>query len=574
MISHQSPEHVQVKHVGRVGALFSYWHFAALFIVLCALFVLRRPDSLTNPQFWAEDGHLLFQGQLLHGSAAWIFEPYRGYLIVNTKLVAAFAALFPVVDAPLIYNISAILIASLACSLFALPSYRHLVRSDPLRIIACFGAAGALYTESLVDNISNSQWYLALIGFLLLFRKSSPKQSWWLNAACAVMACLAALTNPVLVIAAPICLWQLTARRNKSVASAMLAAIVVQIGFYFFYRATSAATMPKPGLIPLVSSITIATVYKVVISSMLGSRTVLDISNSGTSAIFISISILIAIGLIWLFMRLDSVKRVQMLVGLYLIVASVALPMSGRGLFLAFRTTQITERRGEQYFFIAGCVLLFLIAVAIERVFPFHWKHIQGAVFIFAIAGGFYENFSVPPLRDLKWPAHAHAIEMWSSERKEDLAPGVVVPLNPSDPPIWFIRLPATLEELTITGFPDHIELIPMNRRGQPMAISSSSVRDCRDFEYIDLPIVLESNTEFDVRAVLKAQGPAIVSLLIHGRLDYGTLTETRPTPVVDDTQLRSATRTDSDGRLCIHLRRISGSHATFRSIIISRQAR
>ena len=567
MISQALPQHTQAEHQAPAGDLFSRWHFAALFLVIFALFVLRRPDSLANPQFWAEDGVLLFQGQLLRGSLAWIFEPYKGYLIVNTKLIAAFATLFPVIYAPLIYNVAAILIASIACSLFAMPWDRHLVRSDLLRTVVCLGVAGALYTESLVDNACNSQWYLALIGFLILFRASPPKEARWKALIFGVVAGLVALTNPVMVISIPICLWQLVTKRNRLVASVMLVGITVEISFFLFYPSSPITTPVRPGVLELAIAVGIATVYKVVISSFFGWRTALAVSNAGSSLSFFFISIAAAAWLMWLFACLKSAKRMQMGIALYLIAASVALPMSGRGEFRAFLTpTHILQPRGEQYFFIAGCALLFLIALTIERVMRPSWKYVQSAAFILALAGGFYENFRVPPFYDFQWPKHAPAIEAWSKSSRLGSPAGVSVPINPSS---LFIRLPSLLRDITIAGFPDHVWARVMEGEGKPISIAPSFIHEARELEYIDLPLVLGTNTTYRVNAVLQSDGSSVVSLLVHSRLNHGPRVETPPTSVLDDTRIGTELRTDLSGRLCVHLRHISGAHASFRSITL-----
>ncbi len=546
-------------------ALFAYRHFAALFIIICALFVLRRPDSLTNPQFWAEDGWLLLRGQLLHPGIAWIFEPFKGYLIVNTKLLAAFVALFPVRYAPLVYDVFAILIASLACSLFALPWYRHLVRSDLLRILACLGATAALYTESLVDNLISSQWYLALIGLLLLFKAPVLDSKRSLTVACALVACLAALTNPVLVTTAPVCLWQLMRKRNTWVAAALLAGIVVQLGFFLFYPVAITPPLPKPGVVTLAWAVLIAFVYKVVISSVFGWRTVVGISNSGSSIVFFLVSMLTAVWLVWLFVRLKSAKRLQMALALYLIAASIALPMVARSLFQGFRSPRTLEPRGEQYFFIAGCLLLFLIALSLERAVGPRWKYAQSALFGLAIAGGIYENFRVPPFYDYHWPEHAREIETWSATRNSAGALGVYVLLNPG----WVLRLPPTFKDVTIAGFPDHVWARPMEGNARSVSIAPSFIRNARDFEYVDLPLVLGSRTLYEVRAIVNVDGEAVATLLVHGRLDHGTRVETSPAPVTDGSQLETEIRTDAEGQLCFHVRRLSGSHVEFRSITL-----
>ena len=539
--------------------------FVALFLIICVLFVLRRPDSLTNPQFWAEDGLLLFQGQLLHSSLGWIFVPYKGYLIVNTKLIAAIAALFPIVYAPLLYNVSAILIASLACSLFARTSYRHLIRSDWLRVCACLGATGALYTESLVDNVCNSQWYLALIGFLLLFRLSSGNEPRWKALLFPVVACIAALTNPVMVIAIPICLWQLARKRNRWLALLMLVGIVTQIAFFLFYPSVPTTSPPRPHLGTLLVATVIAAVYKVVISTFFGWRTVLTVANAGSSLIFFVTLLLSVAWLAWLFLRLDAARRMQLLTAIYLISVSIALPMSGRGLFQAFRKpTHILEPRGEQYFFIAGCALLFLIALSIERTISSRWKYVQSATFLLVIGVGFWQNFEVPRFQDFQWPEEAKAIDAWSVSRNALFAAGVVIPINP---PSLFIELPARFHDMTIGGFPDHLWARSLEGEDHPISIAPSFLHDSKKLEYIDLPLVLGTDSQYRLSASVRSEGTAVVSILVHGRLDHGTWVETAPMSVSDGAQVRMDVRTDSDGRLCIHLKRLSGVYASIRSL-------
>ena len=74
----------------------------------------RKPGTLHNPQFWAEDGTTFFRENIERGAWA-IFQPYAGYLLVIPRIVAWLAGLLPSVYAPRIYSL-----ASLAIFLFIL----------------------------------------------------------------------------------------------------------------------------------------------------------------------------------------------------------------------------------------------------------------------------------------------------------------------------------------------------------------------------------------------------------------------------------------------------------------------
>jgi uncharacterized membrane protein len=110
--------------------------FLALASAIFVLLVLRRPDSLLNPQFWAEDGSVYFSQALVSGPAS-IFLPYNSCLWVLPRIVALAVTLLSVLRAPFAFNLIALAVGAGCCALFSLPAYRHLVRSDSVSVIAC-----------------------------------------------------------------------------------------------------------------------------------------------------------------------------------------------------------------------------------------------------------------------------------------------------------------------------------------------------------------------------------------------------------------------------------------------------
>jgi len=556
-------------------APFSWARFAALFLFLCALFVLRKPDTLLNPQFWAEDGSLLFHDQLVEGGLAPVLHAYRGYLIVNSRLVAAFAALFPVVYAPLIYNLAAVAIAALGCSLFALPWYRHLVHADSLRVILCVAAAGALSTDSLAGNLTNSQWYLALAALVLLARETSPSEPVpiWQTTLCALTGLLAALTNPVLVVTTPICIWLLVRKRNRALAAAILAGVIVQV--VRFRLDSGFTTPPVPRGVAqidhLAAAAVIGTVYRVILSSIAGSKVSEFFSHADAVGAFLCTLIAAVAWLVWLCLRLDRGKRLQAGVAVYIGTASILLPLVARGgLSNGFATVTRVIERGEQYFFIEGCMLLLLVAVSIEYALRSCRKSFQAVLLFLVLAGGFAGNFAVLPFVDLHWREGAAQIDAWRIARaKNALVGGVTVLLNPED---WAIRLPTTYPELTITGFPDHVIATPGGDAAAAFRVQGAAIGSSADSTYVDLPTVLGINAIYRVRAVIETSGGATVSLLAHGEVAGRNRVETAPVTVAGpNSVLETQVVTDDTQRLCIHIRRHAGDPAAFQSITITR---
>src|SRR5574339_17985 len=123
-----------------------------------AVLVLKRPDALLLPQFFAEDGRIFFHDQLVFGAAA-MWMPYAGYLLLAARAVAVFAAWGSVGAAPLIYNTAALLIAAASCAMFSLPAFHWIVRSRALRIAASVLMAAALDSGEIVGSITQMQWY-------------------------------------------------------------------------------------------------------------------------------------------------------------------------------------------------------------------------------------------------------------------------------------------------------------------------------------------------------------------------------------------------------------------------------
>src|ERR1019366_3849487 len=75
------------------------------------LLAFRAPDAFLTPQFWAEDGSLLWLDAYRDGVHA-IFKPYAGYLILAPRLIAQIASWFNPAAAPSIYLYAAVLLTA------------------------------------------------------------------------------------------------------------------------------------------------------------------------------------------------------------------------------------------------------------------------------------------------------------------------------------------------------------------------------------------------------------------------------------------------------------------------------
>ncbi len=216
--------------LGRAEVGSNGWRSAGVWVavVACAILVLRKPDALINPQFWAEDGLIFFAGAYHDGWAS-VGHTYNGYFHLIPRLVAYFSSLIlPVVHAPMLYDFAACAMVVLTVgTLFS----RRLVLSwrertgMALATVLVSHASGEVFLNS-----TNLHWYAALV-LLLTVLKASPdmrygsvKAQWmWDGMLIGVLG----MTSPVIV---PLLLlfllrWRLF-RDRHSVCMAVLASMV------------------------------------------------------------------------------------------------------------------------------------------------------------------------------------------------------------------------------------------------------------------------------------------------------------------------------------------------------------
>src|ERR1035437_5706022 len=88
-----------------------FWVIAI--VVTSALLVLRRPDAVFHAQFWAEDGVVWYADAYNHGALRALLFARDGYLQLLPRLGAAAALWVPLLRAPLVMNLIALIFESL-----------------------------------------------------------------------------------------------------------------------------------------------------------------------------------------------------------------------------------------------------------------------------------------------------------------------------------------------------------------------------------------------------------------------------------------------------------------------------
>lgn len=224
------------------------------FALALGVLVLKAPDALSNPQFWAEDAVIFFRQQRSMGLGS-LFEQYMAYLHLVPRLVAMAAAPLPAGLVPLAYNAAAI--AGGALSLAWLCTR---LRDPTARLVLLAAALLSLTNGEIFGTLTNLQWLLQLFLIGACFAPAGPAGPRRAPAMFALVL-IAALTGPfsvflLLTLFAARALgslpngwlptmhlraWLRGLDRGRLLALAIGAC--VQLGVYLSHRRTGAAAM-------------------------------------------------------------------------------------------------------------------------------------------------------------------------------------------------------------------------------------------------------------------------------------------------------------------------------------------
>ena len=163
-----------------------------MLLLMCALgLLLKSPDALGLPQFWAEDGAVFFREQWAQGWPR-LFSPYAGYLHLIPRGVAWVASWFPARLAPAMFNTAAIAIDALCIAFLLLR-----LQASRMAIIAFIGIFLTPTNGEIFGTLTNVQWFTQLALLVACFlppattTASTARRCW---SAALILAC--ALTGP------------------------------------------------------------------------------------------------------------------------------------------------------------------------------------------------------------------------------------------------------------------------------------------------------------------------------------------------------------------------------------------
>src|SRR5437764_4954451 len=187
--------------VDRQLPLFPGWCLQLVVFALgFAVVVARRPDAISNPQFWAEDGKFWYADAYNTGGIGLFFQPYYGFLHLVPRLTALVAQALPLRRGPLLFNLVAMVIEILPVQLLVSSRLSGL-GSVSARLLLGFLCLSLPQTWEIRSTITNAQWHLALLAFLVLISGPARTRGWRAFDVLAVVA--SSLSGPFAFMLAP-----------------------------------------------------------------------------------------------------------------------------------------------------------------------------------------------------------------------------------------------------------------------------------------------------------------------------------------------------------------------------------
>jgi len=151
-----------------------------LVVALFGLIVIsRRVDVITNPQFYAEDG-VFWYSEAYSASHSWkpFLIPKQGYFQTVSRVGGFIGNSVDTRHAPLVFNILAILLQILPAVYSLSSRFSKIVPKFYARFLCSLAYLLLLGTAETHANLTNVQWRLAILMFMIIIVPESKKLGW------------------------------------------------------------------------------------------------------------------------------------------------------------------------------------------------------------------------------------------------------------------------------------------------------------------------------------------------------------------------------------------------------------
>jgi hypothetical protein len=192
--------------------------FLALLILLS-----RDPYRLFDAQLWAEDGPLWVYDSYTHGLAS-LLIPHTGYLQTFPRLIGFSAVIAPLTWVPTIFALAGFLTQLAPAWMLLAKRGRELIPNPAARLLLAGFYLGVPNSFETFVNITNAQWHVAMLMFLIIIMRSPVPFAW--RAVENVFLFIGGLSGPFSCLLAPLAWWQAWRERSLRGARGSQAALL------------------------------------------------------------------------------------------------------------------------------------------------------------------------------------------------------------------------------------------------------------------------------------------------------------------------------------------------------------
>ncbi|MFO1098509.1 MAG: hypothetical protein U1E81_09680 [Xanthobacteraceae bacterium] len=378
------------------------WGSLIAVCVTIAVLALRAPETFALPQFWAEDGALMYAGMKNVGPSS-LFDIHAGTLHIIPRLISWIACAFPAGSAPAIHAAGAVAVTCWATATIAQVANHHALA---FAILFMLVPGDAL----IFGSATHIQWIMAPALAAIAASPAPSTEGRRVNQVAFVIA--AGFTGPVGALSLP--LWALRLWHDRDRFSQGLSGIGILIGVAGLLISTFAYQKYQgPGF-----DLHTAGVMAYKVFGTLANGTAFQ-----TGLISIVAAVTLACVAVWLVLASPH-RQFFVAVSIFAGAMMMAGLMRMSPLKAYFDHTYI----GDRYFFFPRLVLIWIVYAAIAD-----GKELARAagLVVAAVIAVNYWHWKRFPQADLKWSAEALKI---------DHGEAVSIPIHP---PGWKVNINA-----------------------------------------------------------------------------------------------------------------------------------
>jgi hypothetical protein len=231
------------------------WCLLAAGVATAALWFSHMPSLLLHAQFYADDGGW-YQAAYSRGPVLPLLQPDAGYLVLLQRVGASLSLLLPLVAVPTFFNVVALLVEVGGICYLLSQRMAAAIPSAWARVAIAVLVVALPNAYDTSGNLTNAQWHLALIAFLVVFA-GPPRRVWgWIVDG--LILIVSGLTGPYCLILEPIAAWRWLRdrpdRRALWVLAANSACVLAQLSVILISLGTQRMSSPLgAGVVPLVT---------------------------------------------------------------------------------------------------------------------------------------------------------------------------------------------------------------------------------------------------------------------------------------------------------------------------------